>query len=136
MKRLSLLAIDCKFICCIKVRYFKALEAIVRFFVLWLENAEIILLTKKLDQGKISSQQWQKKICRLEGGLHNWEAEEYKNAFEFPFFFLKGGKIFNDYNSEGNKLMLGTAAEPLSVLVSVRKPLKPITNLIQKLLKQ
>lgn len=32
--------------------------------------------------------------------------------------------------------MLGTAAEPLSVLVSVRKPLKPITNLIQKLLKQ
>lgn len=41
-------------------------------------------------------------------------------------FFLKGGKIFNDYNFEGNKLMLGTAAEPLSVLVSIRKPLKPI----------
>lgn len=52
MKRLSLLAIDCKFICRIKVRYFKALEAIVRYSVLWLENAEIILLTKKLDQGK------------------------------------------------------------------------------------
>lgn len=44
MKRLSLLAIDFQFICHIKVRYFKALEAIVRYSVLWLENAEIIVL--------------------------------------------------------------------------------------------
>lgn len=64
MKRLSLLAIDCKSICLIKVRYFKAKGATMYYFMFCLEDAEIILLTKKFLA-------MSGKYCRLEGELHS-----------------------------------------------------------------
>lgn len=88
--------------------------------MLWLKDAEIIQLNKKLAEKFLAMSE---KYCWLEEELLSWEADELKTVldFYFSFFIFLKGELYNELDFEGNRIFFsGTVAESLKATVSVK----------------